>query len=83
MPRPKSVLLRLEVDAAQKAHNCQHNGAHRLERGFKRLKVTKDRTVEHFCVQCALDIIKRDIAKLQGLADELQSSLAAGSSPAC
>jgi len=78
MPRPKSVLLRLEVDAALKAHNCQHNSAHRLERGFKRLKVTKDRTVEHFCVHCALEIIKRDISKLQGLADELQRNPDAG-----
>ena len=73
MPRPKSVLLRLEVDTALKAHDCQHNSAHRLQRGSKRLKVTKDRTPEHFCVQCALNIIKRDIAKLQSLAAELQT----------
>ena len=72
MPRPKSVLQRLEVDEAQKAHNCQHNPAHRLERGDKRLKVTKDRSPEHFCVACALAIIERDISALQGLAAKLR-----------
>lgn len=39
MPRPKSILQRIEVDETQKAHNCQHNENHRLERGSKRLKV--------------------------------------------
>jgi hypothetical protein len=71
MPRPKSVLLRVEVDEARKAHDCQHNRAHRLQRGEKRLKVTKDRSPEHFCVTCALAIIDRDMAKLQLLARQL------------
>lgn len=72
MPRPKSILQRAEVDEAQKAHNCQHNDTHRLQRGDKRLKVWKDRSADHYCVACALDIIRRDIAKLQSLAQQLQ-----------
>lgn len=71
MPRPKSILLRAEVDQAQKAHDCQHNPAHRLQKGDKRLKVTKDRTAEHFCSECALKIIQGDIVKLQKLSMEL------------
>lgn len=75
MPRPKSILQRVEVDEAQKAHNCQHNSKHRLERGDKRLKVWKDRSPDHYCASCALAIIERDIAKLQSLAQQLQDGL--------
>jgi hypothetical protein len=73
MPRPKSILVRIEVDEARRSHNCQHNAAHRLTPGEKRLKVWKDRSPEHYCVDCALSIINRDIAKLQQLARLLES----------
>ncbi len=72
MARPKSILQRVEVDEARKAHNCQHNDAHRLQRGDKRLKVWSDRSAEHYCVTCGLAIIQRDIAELQSLAQQLQ-----------
>lgn len=71
MPRPKSIIQRVEVDKARKAHNCQHNQNHRLERGDKRLKVWNQRSAENYCVACALGIIERDIAKLQEVAREL------------
>lgn len=74
MARPKSIIQRVEVDAAQKAHNCQHNQNHRLQRGDKRLKVWKDRSPEHFCVKCGLEMIGRDIAKLTDLAAELEAT---------
>ncbi len=72
MPRPKSILQRVEIDEVQRAHNCQHNAAHRLERGDKRLKVWDGRSTDKYCVPCALDIITRDIAKLQELAERLR-----------
>ncbi len=71
MAKPKSLLPNVAVDETKKAHNCQHNAAHRLERGDKRLRVAVQRTHEHFCITCALDIIERDIAKLQNLANQL------------
>lgn len=71
MPRPKSILQRVEVDKVMKAHNCQHNSEHRLERGEMRLKVWNKRSPEHYCKACALEIIERDIAKLQELARQL------------
>ena len=71
MPRPKSIILRAEVDEARKAHDCQHNSKHRLQRGDKRLKVIVSRSPEHFCVDCALEIIERDISRLQSLARQL------------
>lgn len=78
MPRPKSILQRVEVDSAQKAHNCQHNENHRLQRGDRRLKVWKDRSADHYCVACGLDIIHRDIARLNSIADQLQPPTDAG-----
>jgi hypothetical protein len=73
MPKPKSIIQRVEVDQARRAHNCQHNQNHRLEQGDKRLKVWKQRSPENYCADCALQIIERDIAKLQELARQLES----------
>jgi hypothetical protein len=67
VPRIKSLLIRVEVDEAQKAHNCQANAAHRLERGDKRLKVRNGRSWDHYCAACAALMIQRDIAELQAL----------------
>ena len=72
MPRPKSLLKRIEVDVALKSHNCQHNRNHRIQRGDKRLKVRKDRSWEHYCIECALESIERDIVALKRIASEVQ-----------
>ena len=75
MPRPKSIVQRVEIDRAKHAHNCQHNSAHRIQAGDKRLKLRDGRSAEHYCTACALAIIARDIEKLQALAAELDSSV--------
>ena len=72
MPRPKSIIQRVEVDEAQRAHNCQHNRNHRLTRGDRRLKVWNQRSADHYCVSCALGIIARDIAKLREIEQQLR-----------
>jgi len=71
MARQKSIVERVEVNEALKAHNCQHNSRHRIERGDKRLKVWKGRSVEYYCVACAVDIVEHDIAKLQEILKRL------------
>lgn len=73
MPRPKSILQRVEIDQAQRAHNCQHNAAHRIQAGEKRLKVWDGRSAEHYCTACALAIIARDRTKLQELDEQLRA----------
>ena len=73
MPRPKSLLKRIDVDIAQRSHNCQHVRSHRIIQGQKRLKLTVNRTEEHFCIECALQIIDADIRKLQILKEQLTS----------
>jgi len=67
MPRIKSLLVRVETDEAQKAHNCQANAEHRIEKGHKRLKVRNGRSWDHYCVPCAVVIVDRDNAELQML----------------
>lgn len=73
MPRVKSLLIRAEIDEAKKAHNCQANATHRIERGDRRLKVRNGRSWDHYCIPCAVVIIGRDIATLQALQPRLQT----------
>jgi hypothetical protein len=65
----KSLITRVEVDTAGKAHNCQASAKHRIEKGDVRLKVRNDRSWDHYCLACAKKIISRDIEKLQELQD--------------
>ena len=72
MPMPKSIIKRVAIDEAQRAHNCQHNSRHRIARGDKRLKVWNSRSFDHYCLDCALKIIERDIQKLKDLTQQLE-----------
>jgi hypothetical protein len=63
----KSLVIRVEVDHALKAHNCQANRQHRLERGDRRLKVRNGRGWDHYCVPCATNILMRDMGRLRAL----------------
>ena len=71
MPRIRSLVTRATVDMAQRAHNCQGNTRHRIERGDTRLKVRSGRSWDHYCLECARTIVQRDIAALQELTREL------------
>jgi hypothetical protein len=70
----KTLVKRVDVDEAQRAHGCQRNSAHRLERGDKRLKVWKGRSPEHYCRDCAKQIIARDREKLDDLERRLDAT---------
>lgn len=67
----KSLVQRVEVEHAKKAHNCQANQKHRLQQGDTRLKVYNDRSADHYCRACALSIVEHDIKKLQEIARQL------------
>lgn len=71
MPRVKSLRIRAEVDVAQHAHNCQGNTRHRIKGGDKRLKVRNGRSWDHYCLDCARNIVRRDIGEFEALAREL------------
>lgn len=76
----KSLITRVEVDRALRAHDCQANRRHRLERGDTRLKVRNGRSWDHYCVACALSIVQRDISKLRLLLAEIVPSSGSGAS---
>ena len=71
MPRIRSLCIRAEIDVAKRAHNCQANARHRIERGNKRLKVRNGRNWDHYCLECATTIVRRDIAALEELMQAL------------
>ena len=70
----KSLVIRVEIDCALKAHNCQANVRHRLERGDRRLKVRNGRSWDHYCAACAADILERDLVKLRTLRKQFESA---------
>ena len=67
MARIKSLIEQVQIDRAGKAHNCQANVRHRVEKGDLRLKVRNGRSWDHYCLACAEVIIDRDIEKLANL----------------
>ena len=71
----KSLVEKVGVDIAGRAHNCQANSKHRIEKGDIRLKVRNGRNWDHYCRACAETIITRDIHKLNELM-KLELSLA-------
>jgi hypothetical protein len=73
MAAPKSFLKKLSVTTAKRRHSCQHNAAHVITAGDKRLTVRIDRTDEHFCVACGSTFLQRDM----GLLDERLQELTA------
>ena len=73
MPRIKSILISVQIDQAKKAHNCQANTRHRIERGDTRLNVRSGRSWDRYCISCAKTIIQRDIAELQELQRKFQT----------
>lgn len=70
----KSLIQRSEVDYAKAAHNCQASSKHRLKNGDVRLKVYIERSHAHYCLECALGIIERDVVKLKELANQLKGT---------
>ena len=71
MSRIKSLIIRCEIDVAQRAHNCKGNARHRIEKGDRRLKVRYKRTWHHYCLQCANVIVRHN----RGIIDELAHNL--------
>ncbi|HAR63367.1 MAG TPA: hypothetical protein DF296_00880 [Candidatus Margulisbacteria bacterium] len=67
MARLKSLVEQVIIDTAKKAHNCQANSKHRIERGDVRLGVRNRRSWNYYCRNCAQRIITGDIAKLEKL----------------
>ncbi len=70
----KSLVIRMLIDKALKAHNCQANARHRIERGDRRLKVRNGRSWDHYCVSCAIVMLGLGIEKLSVLQREFAAA---------
>lgn len=65
MPRPKSLLVSMEITVAGRAHNCRFNDEHRIQKGQSRLSVKVDGDEHHYCLACAHSFLLRDMDRLQ------------------
>src|SRR4051794_38149121 len=61
----RSILAQVAIDRAGKAHNCQANDRHRIQKGDVRLKVRNGLGWDHYCKTCADQIIARAYERLK------------------
>ena len=67
MGKTKSLLTRTEIDKACRAHNCQANASHRINKGDKRLCIKNGRGWDRYCLECARKILITDQKKLENI----------------
>ncbi len=67
MPRIRSLVTTVRIDVAQRAHDCQANGNHRLSKGDRRLGVKKDRSWDNYALASVRRILQGDAAKTASL----------------
>lgn len=77
MARVKSLLIRVEVDEAQRSHKCQASARHVLAKGDIRLKVRNGRSWDHYCLECARKIMATNLAALTRVSEALEAREAA------
>lgn len=72
MSRVKSFIpTTVMIDKAKNAHNCRRDKSHRIQAGDPRLKIPRGRGVAHYCIECGLKIVEKDISRLQDLRGRL------------
>ena len=67
----KALTKRISIDTAQRAHKCRYNKNHLIAQGGKRLKVIENRSITHYCADCAKKFLKADIQKLNNILDQI------------
>jgi hypothetical protein len=75
MPRPKSLIVSMEITTAGRAHDCRYNKNHRLEKGFRRLTIRSDGDEHHYCLACAKAFLVKDIERLQAFLVAIEALL--------
>ncbi len=65
MPRIKSLLTPVQIGIVQRAHDCQGNSNHRLNKGDRRLEVKKERGWDYYCLECGEKMLQRDADAIQ------------------
>lgn len=73
MPRPRSLIVSMEITTAGRAHNCRQSDKHRIEKGERRLTVKSDGDEDHYCLACATTFLTKDVERLQSLLAETKA----------
>jgi hypothetical protein len=71
--RVRSLLIKVEIDTAQRAHKCQANSRHPIKRGDLRLNVRAGRGWDRYCMDCARKIVEGSIASLNMVSQAVES----------
>jgi hypothetical protein len=71
--RLRSLLVKVEIDTAQRAHRCQANARHEIKRGNLRLNVRAGRGWDRYCMDCARKIVDGSLASLTTVSSGLES----------
>ena len=74
MGKTKSFIKKISIDTAQRSHFCRHNKKHTINAGDKRLKYKEGRAFQHFCIDCAKESLRKDIALLNAILTELEKT---------
>lgn len=77
MPRPRSLIVSMEITTAGRAHNCRQSGRHRIEKGMKRLTVKSDGDSHHYCLACARAFFVKDLGRMQAILAEVDAEIRA------
>lgn len=76
----KSLLVRMEITTAARAHDCRYNNKHRIAKGDKRLTVKVDRSDHHYCLACAKLFFEDSCARLLAMKNEVDKLASAAGS---
>ncbi len=64
MPRIRSLLTAVRIDVVKRAHECQGNAGHKLQKGDHRLGVRNGRDWDNYCLTCGKRILEGDAARV-------------------
>ena len=71
----KSLLVRMEITEAGRAHDCRYNKRHRIAKGVRRLTVrSKDGDKHHYCLSCAKEFVAHSLDDLMKLRDAVNAA---------
>lgn len=79
MPRPRSLIVSMEITVAGNSHNCRNNNSHRISKGTKRLTINSDGEKHHYCLACARTFLVKDLDRMREVFIEVEGGLQASS----
>lgn len=73
MGKVRSLVIRVEIDTAQRGHKCQANVRHEIKRGDQRLNVRTGRGWDRYCMDCARKIVDGSLTSLKEVSNAVKS----------